>query len=157
EMRKHLRERQTKGFRPLRELNGAVDQSLASVIERCLAHDIEARPKSAARLVRMLKRSNTPAKRVARALVRHPRAGVIASLFLMPIGGGGAYHAATAPSVEERQFSRAMEAYNLGHYKQAVYHLDQALTAAPNMAKGYWHRARAYQQMGVSDVRNYDK
>ncbi|MBI3410244.1 MAG: protein kinase [Planctomycetes bacterium] len=157
EMRKHLGERQTHGFRPIRELNPAVDKTFARAIERCLALDVAARPQTAARFVKMLKRSNTPAQRVVRALVRHPRTVAATSLLLMTVAGAGAYQVATAPPKEESQYNLAKEAYDNAHYKQAVYHLDEALKADPNKALAYWLRARAYQQMGEYNRQSFDR
>lgn len=155
DMRRHLLEQQGKGFRPIRELNPAVDSTLACAVEACLARDMEERPASAAQLVQWLQKGFAPVRRLGRWIVRHPKTVAAASFLLFGLSAAGAFHVATQDPAHVREFKQAGEAYGQGHYQQAIFHLDQVLKLDKDSAEARWLRGRAYQKLGPEDRENF--
>ncbi|HWB09354.1 MAG TPA: protein kinase [Pirellulales bacterium] len=112
--------------RPLVRHNPHVWPELASLIERCLACDVEERPATAFEVAAALRRQLTLRSRIIRWAKGHRRtlAVVLALAFTLVAAGG--YAAATRPSYAERQLAAARAAAGRGEYESVLKYLDEA-------------------------------
>jgi serine/threonine protein kinase len=159
-----LLERQTRGFQPVRKLNPNIDARLASLIESCLRHEPQQRPRSAAEIVTDLSRQSRPFAQTRRWFARNP-----SKLLTLAIVGGLFIAAASAivvfaPPQSERQFTAAMRDYRDGRFTEAIQRLNIVIEREPKNAAAFFARGRAFQKLGSEDstmytlaIEDYDK
>lgn len=118
--------RQRQGPRSLIERNPALEPALASLIERCLAFEMEQRPATAYEVAAALRGMLSPAGRMKRFGWRHRRGLVSGVLALCGALAAGGYLLATLPSYAEQQFSKGLEAARRGEYPEALTRFTRA-------------------------------
>ncbi len=150
-----MQERQHAGLRPLRQVNPAVDRSLARLVESCLAHDPRDRPQSAADLATALRACLSPPRRAWRWAGRHSWAVLTSALVLLTtLATAGLLWSARSPYAV-RELNRGLDAYRQGEDGRAVEHFTEALRADPYLTRAVFARGRAYQRLGEANGDNF--
>jgi tetratricopeptide (TPR) repeat protein len=135
ETRTLLIQRQRRLPKRLREANPQVDQSVAQVIERCLAFEPAGRP-SAAEVRDAFRRTLTRKRRL-----RGVRLLLGAAVIALVSGATGSYVFREGPLLEQ-----ALAAYRQGRDEQAIHFLTRALNADPKNVEALWARGRIRQR-----------
>jgi serine/threonine protein kinase len=112
--------------RPLARHNPDVWPELASLIERCLACDVNQRPASAAEAAASLRRLLTRRSRTIRWANRHRRGLAVLLALAGTLFVAGGYAVATLPPYGERQFAAARRAAEGGEYERVLTRLTEA-------------------------------
>lgn len=143
-----LLEQQAIGPRPLRELNGAVDQRLAEAIQKCLAYDPDDRPASATELANTLRKELTPIRRARRWACSHRKLTTGFVVVLVTAIASLAIFLATRAPYHVRQFQRGQAYLERAEYDLAIDALDLAVDSAPDPTEALYERGRAYAKSG---------
>jgi tetratricopeptide (TPR) repeat protein len=158
ELRIRLLERQQQGPKPLRRANPQVGKSLAQIIEQCLAHNSNERPRSAAELATALRKSVSWRVRAHYWVARHHVAVLGAVLVAVTAGGfaGAFFWHVNRP---ETQYQRGRQAYGAGQFDQAVQYFNHVLEVNSDNPQVLFARGRAHQQQGniKAAIADYEK
>jgi serine/threonine protein kinase/Flp pilus assembly protein TadD len=146
-----LRDRQRRGFRPVRHFRPDVDGDLAAVIEQCLAFDPKERPAGATEIVRVVRRSQAPRARVYRWLRRRRQSVLAACLLAVALGIAGFYVLATRPPAHVRLSQRGQEAWARRDYHAAIANFTEALREAPHQPELWFARGKAHLELASDD------
>jgi eukaryotic-like serine/threonine-protein kinase len=133
--------------RPLREVSPAVDESLAQLVEGCLAYRPEDRPR-AADLARALRGSLSRLRRAGRWVRRRPLLAAALLTVALAAAAAGGYLLVTREPEDVRQFKLARAAYARQDPGRAVEHFTRAIYLEPTRAAAFFGRARARQRLG---------
>jgi serine/threonine protein kinase/Flp pilus assembly protein TadD len=157
-----LMERERRGPRRIRELNRGVDKGLATAIERCLSHDPNDRPRTAAEVASALRRSLSPARRLRRWAASHPFVAVASLLAVVIAGSAAAYAVATREPYAVRRLHQGLKAYADGDYLKAVENLSRTIEIDNENRDARFTRGKAYQALGkfndaLADYRKADE
>jgi serine/threonine protein kinase len=161
EKRSRLSDAQRLGPPRLRTLVPRLDRNVAAVVERCLAYEARDRFQSAAELVKALRRCLSRPQRLRRYFVGHPRALLATGLAaIVPITALTMALMLRAP-YPEREFKSGLEAYQRGHYAQAIGHFTRSLTEEESprirLARGRAHEKNAEFEYALQDFLLVDK
>jgi serine/threonine protein kinase len=125
-----------------------VDRSLASVIERCLHFDPNARFQSAEDFARQLRRQLSIVGRLRRGLKRHRRSSAFAATLLLVSSMALQQWIAHRPSYAMREYDAGVQLAAAHDYDDAVKRFTQAITADDNLDEALRARGRAHQKLG---------
>jgi serine/threonine protein kinase len=143
-----LLERQTRGPRPIQELNPDIDARLADFTRRCLAAKPQDRPATAEEMLTALRQFQSPrvrARRWARANWKSLTAASV--LALLPAGAAGHY-LATLPPAAVRNAQTGDEYARAGRWPEALKAYSSSLDADDNQPAVHFSRGRAFMQLG---------
>jgi serine/threonine protein kinase len=147
-----LLSRQPQGFRPIREIRPDVDKAFADVVEQCLALDPADRPKSAAAIVRVLRRSQARRARLSRWLIRRRKAVALVCLFLVATTWA---YIATRPPADIAEARLGRDAFEQRDFQSAVHHFSESLRANPKQPEVLFARGRGYVRLAAADDSHY--
>ena len=131
---------------PWREFG--VNKRLASIVERCLAPDPNARYESADALVADLQRELSLFSRTRRWLRAHRLPVLSGAAFLLVLCLCLTAYLLTRPSYAERERQKGMADLLAYKYPPAVDHFTRSLDADPSQPEALFARARAYAAIG---------
>lgn len=155
-LRELLLARQQAGAASVRRHHPAVDGRLARLIERCLAHEPEERPASAAVLARELRRCASWPGRLRRWSPRQRwlAASGVAAVLLGTLSAGQAWRARSEDADHPRRVGLA--ALELGKYDEAVRALSTYLEQNPASGPVLAARGRALEILGQDTAATRD-
>ena len=155
ESRGMLLERMCGGAPDPCRLNPGIEKSLGQLIQRCLSWRAHERPASAAAIDAALRRELRPTARAWRFLGRHPKCLAAAFSLLAFLGIAAVAINAARPPLTKRQFDVGVQLHQQGRFKDAVAQFTAILEADPQNADAFLARARAFQEMGAADQRQF--
>ncbi|MGA2033870.1 MAG: serine/threonine-protein kinase [Thermoguttaceae bacterium] len=143
EVAKQLRARQMEGPDPVQKRNSQVTRSVAQLLEKCLAPEVDKRPQTAAELAAALRcelrlwrrgqRWVQTHRRLVTALTGMVLAAVLAALSLI----------AQIPAYSVRQYRQGLAYYERGQWQLAADSFTDSLRSDSRNAAALWARARA--------------
>jgi serine/threonine protein kinase len=148
-----LLDRQKRGPRPLVSFNPCVDNTLASLIEQCLAFVPDHRPLSAAAIAESLRNHRHAYRRAQRWVLRHPVILSLGIVALVIVGLLYGIRIILRDPYPVRLYKSGLAAVERGDNLGAVELFDQALRIEPNSLKIRTERANAiYKQEKYSQA-----
>lgn len=147
-----LSQRHREGPIPLANVNRQVDRRLAALVERCLADDPAARPRSADELAAALRDALSLARKTQRRLwKRRKLVAAVATAAIIAFAGSGYWVAANRPGpadVAELGYQSIVQE----DYHGAIDHFTEAIEMDGDNAGLHYARGRAYE--ALNDVLN---
>lgn len=148
EVAAELRQRQSGGPQPLRELEAGGERGVARAIEACLSFDPEQRPQTASELAARLRHELAPSRRVRRWGRRRRRPLIAGGAVLGVAALAVALVLALRPPYSVRQFREGLACSGRGDYALAVECFNAALHSDPKNDEVLAARADALSQLG---------